>query len=153
MATVSGSIVIRRPVEAVFAFVTDARNNPLWQASSGLKETRQMPESPVGVGTRIMEVWQFMGIKTESITEVTEYEPNRKYTRRLLSGSSPIEEGTMLFEPVAEGTHWTFTALVQAGGVFAIAEPLLVSNLTRAMEPTLAEAKALLERQATEAAG
>ncbi len=40
------------------------------------------------------------------------------------------------------------TAQVQAGGVFAIAEPLLVSNLKRAMEPTLAEAKALLEREA-----
>ncbi len=147
MATVSGRIVIQRPVEAVFACLTDARNNSQWQASAGLKETRQMPETPVGVGTRIMEVWQFMGVKTESTSEVIEYEPNRKYTRRLLSGSSPIKEGTMLFEPVAEGTHWTFTALVQAGGVFAIAEPFLASNLKKAMEASMAQAKALLEQQ------
>lgn len=88
MATVSGRIVIQRPVEAVFACLTDARNNSQWQASAGLKETRQMPETPVGVGTRIMEVWQFMGVKTESTSEVIEYEPNRKYTRRLLNVSS-----------------------------------------------------------------
>jgi uncharacterized membrane protein len=31
MITVETSIEIRRPVEAVFAFVSDFRNNPRWQ--------------------------------------------------------------------------------------------------------------------------
>ena len=145
MVTTSVSIIIERPVEDVFAFLTDARNNALWQAKAGLKATRQEPEEPVGVGTRITETWQFLGRKTEATREVTEYERNQKCTQRHLWGASPINEGMLLFEPVAEGTRCTYTALVQAGGVFALTEPLLASTLKKAMQTSLAEAKHVLE--------
>ncbi len=120
-------------------------HNPLWQAIAGLKATRQEPEEPVGVGTRITETWQFLGRKTEGTREVTEYELNHKCTQRHLWGASPITEGMLLFEPVAEGTRCTYTALVQAGGVFALAEPFLASTLKKAMKTMLAEAKHVLE--------
>jgi len=145
MVTNSVSIIIERPIEDVFAFLTDARNNPLWQANAGLKATRQEPEEPVGVGTRITETWQFLGRKTEATREVTEYEPNHKCTHQHLRGASPIKEGTLLFEPVAEGTRCTFTALVQAGGIFALAEPFLANTLKKGMKTSLAEAKHVLE--------
>ncbi len=145
MVTNSVSIIIERPIEEVFAFLTDARNNPLWQANAGLKATQQEPEEPVRVGTRITETWQWMGRKTEATREVTEYELNHKCAQRHLWGASPIKEGTLLFEPVAEGTRCTYTALVQAGGVLAFAEPFLASTLKKAMETSLAEAKHMLE--------
>src|SRR5260370_21705596 len=116
MVTNSVSIIIERPIEEVFAFLTDARNNPLWQANADLKATRQEPEEPVGVGTRITETWQFMGRKTEATREVTEDELNQKCTQRHLWGANPIKEGMLLFQPVAEATRCTYTALVQAGG-------------------------------------
>lgn len=147
MVTVSASIIVERPVEETFAFVADARNNPLWQSISGLRETRQLPESPVGVGTQIMETWHFMGVTAHSTCEVTEYEPSRRYARHVLSGPSPITHGTHLFEPVAEGTRWTNTALVQADGAYPVAESVLAAELKRAMEAGMAEAKALLERR------
>lgn len=145
MVTTSVSIIIERPIEDVFAFLTDARNNALWQANAGLKATRQEPEEPVGVGTRITETWQFLGRKTEATREVTEYELNYKCTQRHLWGASPIKEGMLLFEPVTEGTRCTYTALVQARGVFALAEPFLASTLKKAMQTSLAEAKHVLE--------
>jgi uncharacterized protein YndB with AHSA1/START domain len=129
----------------VFAFLTDARNNPLWQAKAGLKATRQEPEEPVGVGTRITETWHFLGRKTEVTREVTEYELNHKCTARYLWDASPIKEGILLFEPVTEGTRCTFTTLIQAGGVFAFTEPILASTLKKAMETSLAKAKQVLE--------
>jgi uncharacterized protein YndB with AHSA1/START domain len=150
--TVTTSIIIQRPVEEVFAFATDARNNPQWQSRSGLQRSQQLPDGPVGVGTRIIEVWKFMGIESESTSEVVEYEPDRKYTRRAISGSSPIKKGTLTFEPAAGGTRLTRIAQVQAGGLFAIAEPLLASNLKRGFEEIDATLKALLEGQATESA-
>jgi uncharacterized protein YndB with AHSA1/START domain len=146
--TVTTSIVIQRPVEEVFAFVTDARNNPQWQSRSGLQRSQQLPEGLVGVGTRIIEVWKFMGIESESTSEVTEYEPHRKYTRHAVSGSSPITVGTLAFEPVARGTRLTALIHVQTGGPFAIAEPLLASNVKRGFDETFATLKALLEGQA-----
>lgn len=147
MQTITASIIIQRPVEEVFAFVTDARNNPLWQSKSGLKETRQAPDGPVGVGTRITEVWNFMGRTTEDTSEVTAYEPNQKYTRSPISNAGPVTGGEHLFEAVPEGTRWTSTVHVQAGGLFAIAEPLLASAMRKGFEQNMAEAKALLEQR------
>ncbi len=147
MATSTVSVVVERPVAEVFAFVTDARNNPLWQSAAGLQESLQLPAGPIGVGTQITEIWHFMGMETQATSEVTAYEPDRRYTRHLLSGSSPVNQGTHVFEPVANGTRWTCTALVQAGVVFSAAERVLAAQLTRAMETSMAEAKALLERR------
>ncbi len=145
MVTKSVSIIIECPIEDVFAFLTDARNNALWQANAGLKATRQEPEEPVGVGTRITEIWQFLGRKTEVTREVTEYELNHKCTARHLWGASPIKEDMLLFEPVAEGTRCTYTARVQVAGVFALTELILASTLKKAMETSLTEAKHVLE--------
>jgi uncharacterized protein YndB with AHSA1/START domain len=146
MATITATVVIHRPVADVFAFITDARNNPRWQSTGGLTSSRQTPEDGVGVGTRITESWQFMGRRSESSSEVTEYEPNRKYTRHLIAGSSPIKQRTYLFEPQAEGTRWTCTLDVQTGGLLAITEPLLARAIKRGTEASMAAAKALLER-------
>jgi uncharacterized protein YndB with AHSA1/START domain len=46
MITVEVSILIKRPLEEVFASLSDPRNASQWQ--SGVLEVRQMPESPVG---------------------------------------------------------------------------------------------------------
>jgi hypothetical protein len=62
-----------------------------------------------------------------------------------LGGASAIKEGMLLFEPVADQTRCTYTALVQAGGVFALAEPFLASPLKKAMQTSLAAAKHVLE--------
>lgn len=147
MQTITTSIVVECPVEEVFAFVTDARNNPLWQSTSGLREARQMPESPVGVGTQIMETWHILDMTAQSTSEVTAYEPGRCYTRHLLSGSSPITQGTQAFDATASGTQWTSTVLVQTDGTWPIPESALAAHLKQAMEAGMSEAKALLEQR------
>ncbi len=43
------NVVIERPIEEVFAFVTDPNNDPLWQSTS--LETEQTSEGPVDVAT------------------------------------------------------------------------------------------------------
>lgn len=150
MRTITVSIFVECPVDEVFAFVTDARNNPLWQSTSGLRESRQLPESPVGVGTQITEIWHIIGVRTHVTSEVTAYEPGRYYTRHLLNGSSPVTQGTHVFVMAESGTHWTSTIVVQAGGAFPAAESALAAQLQQAMETSLTEAKALLEQRAVD---
>src|SRR5258707_8992962 len=106
--TVTVSGVIRRPVHEVFAFITDARNAPQWQTKSGLQRIQQIPEGPVGVGTRIIEVWKFMGREAEGTSEVTEYEPNTKYARITVGNGGPINRGKTTFESVPGGTRVNF---------------------------------------------
>jgi uncharacterized protein YndB with AHSA1/START domain len=148
MQTLVVSTLIQRPVEEVFAFLTDARNNAKWQAAGGLQRIQQMPESPVGVGTRILETRSFMGRTFETSSEVTEFEPNRTYTRSAIDPSSIIRQGVMTFAPVDGATQVTFQMQVKAGGLFAIAEPLLVATMKKDFASGLSQLKALLERAA-----
>ena len=46
MLTVEGSIVIGRPAEDVFAYVSDQTNAPRWQR--GLLEVRRTTDGPIG---------------------------------------------------------------------------------------------------------
>jgi uncharacterized protein YndB with AHSA1/START domain len=78
MITVEKSIVIGRPAEDVFAYVSDQTNAPLWQR--GLLEVRRTTDGPIGVGTRHTVVRTLMGLRLELSNEYTRYEPNRLVT-------------------------------------------------------------------------
>ena len=146
--TVTSSVVIARPVGEVFAFVADMRNNLRWQAESGLQRVTVEPDGPVGVGARITEVWRFMGQETTSVSEITEYEPGRSLTRRTLSAGAPIKEGVMTVEPAAEGgARYSTSVVIQASGLFTIAEPLLAGAMKKSFEENALKLKALLESQ------
>jgi uncharacterized protein YndB with AHSA1/START domain len=75
MITVEKSIVIKRPVEDVFAHVSDQTNAPHWQR--GLIEVRRTTDGPMGVGTRHTFVRTFMGRRMEGSNEYTRWEPNK----------------------------------------------------------------------------
>ncbi len=147
MVNVETSNIIHRPIEEVFAYLSDVRNSPQWD--SGLVEIWQTPESPVGLGTKITEVRKFLGRRIETNSEVVEYEPPAKYTRKDTSGPFPAT-GSLIFEPTAEGTKVTWTFQMQPGGFFALAEPLVAKSLRRNLEAALGDIKDLLEHRAAE---
>ena len=49
MATFETTVLIARPIEDVFAFLSDLENVPKW--NYGIVETRKISEGPIGVGT------------------------------------------------------------------------------------------------------
>jgi len=85
MATVTGSVLIDRPREDVFAFVGNYENDPQWR--SGVLEMRHDPPGPVGLGLRTHEVMRLMGRTMTTEPEVVEYEPGRKTAFRKVSGA------------------------------------------------------------------
>jgi len=145
MIKVEKSIIIHRPIEEVFAYLSDFRNIPQWQ--SGVVEVQQTPESPVGRGTRGTFVRTFLGRKIEMTVEVVEYEPNTKHTFKSTSGPMPTTV-SRIFEPTAEGTKVTMAIEMQAGGFFALAEPLVARSLRRGVEADFGTLKDLLESRA-----
>jgi uncharacterized protein YndB with AHSA1/START domain len=142
MIHIEESIVIHLPIEDVFAYVCDSRNLPQWQ--TGLLEARQTTDSPAGVGTRLTYVRIFLGRKMESTCEVVEYELPTKYAYKTTSGPFPVQ-GSFLFESTAEGTKLTGAFEMQAGGFFALAEPLVARSIRRGVEGDLGNLKDLLE--------
>ena len=101
MVRVEGTVVINRPIEEVFAFLSNADNASQWQG--GTLEAKQTSEGPVGVGTTGQVASQFLGRRMESTWEVTEYELNRKASLKTTSGPVSYENFATL-EAVDEGT-------------------------------------------------
>jgi hypothetical protein len=59
MARVAGEITISRPVEEVFDFVADERNEPRYNAR--MVRAEQIAQGPIGKGTRFRTELRTMG--------------------------------------------------------------------------------------------
>jgi uncharacterized protein YndB with AHSA1/START domain len=138
------SMVIKRPIEEVFAYVGDQTNTPRWQ--SGLVEVRRLTDGPPRVGTQHAFVRRFMGRKMEAKNEYIAYEPHRLITFRTITGPVALE-ASYLFEAVAGGTKLTSRIEMDASGLVRLAEPLIARSLKREMDAGFATLRGLLEER------
>lgn len=142
MIRVEESIVIRRPIEEVFAFVADQTKAPQWQ--SGLLEVLRTTNGPLGTGTKHTAVRRFMGRRVEATNEYVVYEPYREITFKGTAGPSDFQH-SYLTESAPEGTKLTSRMEMQSKGLFGLAEPLITSNLRREFVANLGDLRDLLE--------
>src|SRR5258708_39727926 len=70
-------IVINRPLEEVFAFLSNLENNLKWR--SGMIKAEKISEGPIGVGTTYRLINSLFGQQVEGEAVVTEDVLNRKY--------------------------------------------------------------------------
>jgi uncharacterized membrane protein len=144
MLKVETNIVIHRPVEDVFAVLSNAENNPKW--SSAFLEVNKTSEGPVGVGTTWRGVGKFLGKQIEVELEETVYEPNQKSAQNS-NLPFPVNQ-QMTFESVDGGTRVKVRFEADPGGFFKLAEPLLASMVKRNIEGELANLKDLMDAHA-----
>ena len=144
MIHIEESIIINRPIEEVFAFMSETKNLPLWQTD--VVEARHAPEGPVQVGTKMSIVRAFMGRKMEGTADIVEYAPPTRYAYKTTSG--PEVTGVNTCEAVAEGTRFTTMFDMQTGGLFSLADPLVSRTIKRSVESGLATLKDVLESRA-----
>jgi len=139
------SIVINRPVEEVFAVMSNHENNPKWNPAT--LEAKKTSAGPIGVGTIVRSVTRIAGQRLEGESEFIEYEPNRKYATRVNSGPFPMKLQET-FESVEGGTRVDARIEVEPEGFFKLAEPLLAKIAKRQLEAALASLKDLMEAHA-----
>ena len=144
MAKVDFSIVINRPVEVVFEFMSNPENEKLFR--SDLIESVKTSDGPMGVGTTTREASKFMGMKIESTSEVTEYEPNKVITTKATSGPIPFTFKTT-FAPVDAGTEVVTEFEGEIGGFFKVAESMVINKGMKQTKRDFAKLKDLLEAQ------
>lgn len=75
MVTFEATVDIDRPIEEVFAYVTDLTHVPEWAPSI----QKVQVDGPPRVGAKAMQTHSFMGRVKEVPSEITEYEPNRRF--------------------------------------------------------------------------
>lgn len=147
MIAVQDTILIKRPIATVFAYVSDLRNAPQWQ--TGLLEVRKTTEGALGVGSQFTFVRKFLGQKLEASNRFTQYEPNRLI--RFVTNSGPLHvEASYLFEATSEGSKVTCKLEMKPQGFSKLAEPLIAASVRREMAAEFGYLKDLLEHQVVE---
>jgi uncharacterized protein YndB with AHSA1/START domain len=141
---------IHRPAHHVFVYSTDPDQLDTWQTNT--VSSKPETDGPIGVGTRLREVHRGPGGKEfESLVEVSQYEPDRRFALRVIEGT-PVH-ATMTFEPTAAGgTHVRFRAYGQLTGAMRLAQPLLGRILRKQFTEQIATLKRVLEQDAAVAA-
>jgi len=136
------SVVIERPLEQVFAFVSDPRNDTEW--AEEIVEVRQTSEGALGVGASFVQVARFLGRRLEVPFEVTEYEPNQKVAITPTRGPVRLAARRSV-EPVGAGSRVTIEAWGQSGFFFNLLEPVVALVARRRLRIALARLKHVLE--------
>jgi uncharacterized protein YndB with AHSA1/START domain len=145
MAKIEVSTVINRPIEEVFAVLSNEENRSKW--SSTTIEVKKTSEGPIGVGTTWRGVDRIFGRQMERESVYTEYERNRKVTQKSTSGPVPFVV-QFIYEPTARGTRVIIIAEAQPSGLFKLAGPLLMRLRKRQFARDLANLKAMIEAHA-----
>jgi hypothetical protein len=138
---IKAQVQIKRPLEEVFAYVSNYLNDPVWIGP--LVEVQQSPGSPVGMGTTVSGVAHFLGRRLEMNGVVTSYELNRKVC---LSSTLPFPQlDCRLCEAVNGDTLFTIMIEAAPGGIFRFFAPVLAFLGRRQMLRDLQALKVELE--------
>ena len=114
------SVVIRRPVEDVFAYLAKTENETEWQ--TGLIESKVISGGPVGVGSTGQDTRKSMGMTTVTHWVCTDFEPSRGFSFRV---TKPMRFfASYRLDPTPEGTQVTMSA--QPEGFTKLVWPLIV---------------------------
>lgn len=143
MVRIEFSIDVDRPPSEVFAYLTDAESLPEWQSSA----VEAHWEGEKTSGARVKEVRKFLGRRMESELEVAEYEPDRRFALKVLSGPVPFSAQHTL-EPRNGGTRLTFVGEGEPGGFFKLAEPIVARTAERQFKSDFETLKDVLEARA-----
>lgn len=148
MISVENSAVIERPVQDVWAFVSDPRNEPKWHTDILEIKSEADPSSEPGGSWVLGSTWlvtvQFMG-RRQYVVQITGLEPNRRLEITTKTGPmKPI--ATYLFEPANGGTRFTRHVDLPVQGAFRIMKPLMGRNAQKRNASFVQNLKTLLEQ-------
>jgi hypothetical protein len=130
MAGVNGDILIERPVEEVFDFVADQRNEPIYNPR--MLQSEKITDGPIGVGTRFRAAARSGRRAAEMLIEVTEFQRPRRLGSRTTMSDVDVDGG-LTFEPVSGGTRLSWSWEVSPRGPLRLLGPL-VARLGRRQE-------------------
>ena len=144
-ASTTMTVTIARPVEDVFAVLSDVKNVPIW-SSNTIDETLLTP-GPLRKGSRRRAVIKgFAGRTMQNEAEMIEFEPNRRMVVEVLDAPMPVRI-VIEFTPVDGGTRLDWTGILSPKGILAPTAFLAARFYRMAFEKDLRNLKALMDRR------
>ena len=139
MLEFENTIAIERPIDEVFAFLSDFENIPKWNYY--VLEVRQLSESSIGIGTTYHQVRK----SDEQDFRITEFEPNHRVAVKTLPQSSPSFERRFTLYEEGDTTRIRDEWKLDTGRP-ALLERLARGRVRSAVAENLAKLKELLEQ-------
>ncbi len=136
------SVLVDRSLQDIFVFLSNPLNLPKWQ--SIISSIEQITPGPVGLGVKYAVHAEMLGRKIDGQMEVVEFQPPSHFG--FINNAGPMQIKVLVtLKPVGTGAKISLTAEGNPGGVFKLAEGLLVRQLKSQMEANLARLKSVLE--------
>ena len=144
MPHIEREIVIDRPVDEVFDFMADGRNEPHYNPH--MLRAEQMSAGPVGRGTQFRTEVTNNGRSMEMVYEITAYERPQRLAGRTIKGPIAVQS-TEAFASVPGVTHFRWDMELEPHGLFKLMSPLVARMMGRNLDTLLANIKRLLEAE------
>jgi uncharacterized protein YndB with AHSA1/START domain len=135
------AIEIGRPIEDVFAVLTDVELSGRWYPAN--VEEWWLTPPPHGVGSVRRARVRVLGRATENDAVVTAFDPPR-FAALKGSASAPFE-ATLAFEPVDDGTRVEVSTTFHLSGAMRLFGPLFIRNYERGWDRGLQNVKRMME--------
>lgn len=138
-------IMVNRPVEEVFDFVTDARNEPRYNPA--ILSAEKITSGSIVSGTHFILRSKAIGKRTAVEYEITSYERPRRMRSRTIRGLPFMDvQSTESFEPVGGSTRMRWEWEVKGRGVLGrLMVPVLARMLGQRMQRAFTNIKRVLE--------
>jgi Polyketide cyclase / dehydrase and lipid transport len=120
MATIAGEILINRPVDEVFDFVADERNEPRYNPRMVTAE--KLSAGPVGLGSWFRAETTTLGRRVPMTIELTGFEPTRRIDSVTRLPGMDIR-GRLVFESAPGGTRMSWTWDLEPHGPLRLLGP------------------------------
>ncbi len=138
MISIERTITIHRPVEEVFAYLSDVEHGPRY--ISGQREAHKTSSSAVGLGTTFTTSGRF--VWPRRTYAITEFEPNRRLAWQMTSGTRATT--TWRLEPSGPSTRVTFTRAAEPHGLSSFADAWMQRLANGRVDQDLGTLKELL---------
>ena len=136
------TIHIRRPVDDVFAVLTNVELTGRWYPVRVEEWWTSAP--PHGVGSTRRARVRVLGRAMENDAVVTAHDPPRLAAMKGTSRNAPFEV-TLVFQPEGDGTRVDVTSAFHLTGMMKLVAPIFVRNYERGWKRGLANLKRMME--------
>ena len=119
---VQGDIVIDRPIDEVFDFVADERNEPGYNPQ--MTRAEMVTQEPIGVGSKFHSVMTGVGRGADMTIEFTEFDrPHRLGSATHISNMDI--NGTLVFEAQGQSTKMKWLWNIEPRGFLKLLGPVV----------------------------
>jgi hypothetical protein len=142
---VDQNVVVDRPVEAIFAFLSNIEN---WaQVQPALRESEGgSPRAPMEVGSTFRQTLDIPGRQVELLGTVTGYELDERLSFDYSWDNLSLDL-SFIFEPLDSGTLLTARGVGSLGGLLVLFEQLVSGEINAQLKRSLEDVKYRLESE------